>query len=100
MQSNQKVGIAAESIDRLWRYKYLYRNEVYVFRREGIYGYFYLIARMLKHTLEIICKSKSDKRFKIDTIWKSFFNGFFFCPNVEYPNEGNVENIYDYERLL
>ena len=84
MNSNQKVGIAEESIDRLWRYKYLYRNEVYVFRREGIKGYVYLIARMIKHTLEILYSSKKDKRIKITIIWNSFFSGFSFSPKVEY----------------
>lgn len=87
MGSNAKVGIESESTDRLWRYEYLYRNEVYVFRREGFRGYIYLWLRVLLHTFRIITKAKDDKKIKLKTVWKSFMSGFKFHPPVEYVSE-------------
>lgn len=84
MASNHKVGIESDSRDRLWRYKYLYRNEVYVFRREGIKGYCYLFARYLLHCFRIITKAKEDKKEKLGIISRSFFSGFSFKPVIEF----------------
>lgn len=83
MGSNAKVGIESESADRLWRYKLMYRNEVYVFRREGLKGWFYLISRMLVHTFRIIIKARDNRKGKLALIWKSFFDGIKFQPKVE-----------------
>lgn len=84
MGSNQKVGIEQESKDRLWRYQYLYRNEVYVFRREGLKGWFYLFARVGCHVAKILIKAKSDRTEKLKTIISSFISGFKFYPAIEY----------------
>ena len=84
MASNNKVGIEAESEDRLWRYKYLYRNEVYVFRREGIRGFMYLLLRFCLHNIRIIFKAKECKKEKLKIIWQSFIGGFKFNPEIEY----------------
>ena len=84
MVSNNKVGIEAESEDRLWRYKYLYRNEVYVFQRECIKGYMYLLLRFFLHNFRIIIKAKQCKKEKLKIIWQSFFEGFRFKPEIEY----------------
>lgn len=84
MGSNNKVGIEAESEDRLWRYKYLYRNEVYVFRREGIKGYIYLLLRFCLHNFRILLKAKECKKEKLKIIWQSFVEGFKFKPDIEY----------------
>lgn len=83
MASNNKVGIEVESEERLWRYKYLYRNEVYVFRREGVKGYVYLLLRFCLHNIRIITKAKVCKKEKLKTIWKSFGEGFKFKPEIE-----------------
>ena len=84
MQSNEKVGIEKESIDRLWRYEYLYRNEVYLYRREGIKGWIYLLARMGLHSMRILQSDTKDKRRKLQIIWKSFAKGLRFNPRIEY----------------
>lgn len=84
MSSNNKVGIEAESKDRLWRYKYLYRNEVYVFRREGAKGYIYLLLRFFLHNFRIIARAKECKGEKLRVIWRSFSSGFRFHPSIEY----------------
>lgn len=87
MGSNLKVGIEQETEDRLWRYQYLYRNEVYVYRREGIKGWLYLFFRVLFHTAKVLVKAKEQKWKKLNVIWKSFISGFSFQPKVEFVEE-------------
>jgi GT2 family glycosyltransferase len=84
MESNEKVNVAKESPDRMWRYDYLYRNEVYVYRREGIKGCIYLLVRMMKHSLLILKDSKGERILKLKRIWKSFGAGWSFKPKTEY----------------
>lgn len=83
MASNSKVGIESESEDRLWRYRLMYRNEVYVFRREGLKGWSYLLSRMILHSARIIIFAKEEKINKLVLIWKSFIAGIAFNPEVE-----------------
>ena len=82
MRSNAKVNIATDSADRLGRYRYLYRNEVYVYRREGLRGWIYLISRVAFHILKVL-RASSDKGAKIKVILSSFFSGLRFHPPVE-----------------
>ena len=83
MHSNDNVNIATDSPDRLGRYAYLYRNEVYVYRREGIRGWLYLIPRVCYHLLKVLLKS-DHKWAKMKVILSSFFAGFSFNPPIEY----------------
>ena len=87
MGSNAKVGIEQESEDRLWRYQYLYRNEVYVFSREGIRGYIYLLLRTTLHAVRVLFKGKTAKIQKLKVLLSSFFSGFSFHPEIEFVDE-------------
>ena len=82
MRHNNKVNIATDSLDRLSRYAYLYRNEVYVYRREGLMGWMYLFARVGLHLGKIWLRSPvKGKRMRV--ILSSFAAGFRFHPSVE-----------------
>lgn len=83
MQNNNKVGIESETSNRMWRYELMYRNEVYVYRREGIRGWIFLWMRIILHTARVVLNAKNDKKQKILIIWKSFFAGFRFKPSIE-----------------
>lgn len=87
MGSNAKVGIEQESKDRLWRYQYLYRNEVYVFRREGIKGYAYMFLRVMLHCAKVLLKSNNGRMYKLKVLLSSFMNGFSFQPPIKYVKE-------------
>lgn len=87
MVSNQKVGIEHENDDRLWRYQYLYRNEVYLYKREGPGGVLFLLLRIVLHLFRVIIRGKDQKMKKIKVILTSFFNGFSFDPKIEYVKE-------------
>lgn len=94
MGSNQKVGIEQDSPDRLWRYRYMYRNEVVLYRREGLKGYLYLYARTAFHLLKVLFKAKTAKSEKLKVIKTSFKKGFHFHPQIEYVNleEGKADH--------
>lgn len=83
MGSNNKVGIEQDSDDRLWRYKYLYRNEVYVYRREGLKGWLYLILRVLLHSFRVLRSNQESRGIRLQTIWKSFAEGLHFHPPIK-----------------
>ena len=82
MRHNNKVNIATDSLDRLARYGYLYRNEVYVYRREGLMGCLYLFARVGLHLFKIWLRSPVKwKRMRV--ILSSFAAGWRFHPPIE-----------------
>lgn len=82
MRHNNKVNIATDSLDRLPRYAYLYRNEVYLYRREGLVGWLYLLARVGLHLFKIWLRSPvKAKRMRV--ILSSFAAGLRFHPRVE-----------------
>ena len=83
ISSNNKVGIENDSEDRMWRYKKLYRNEFYLYKREGFIGLIIFFARVLIHVLRIIVSSSDNKIRKIRIILKSVKNGFGFEPIIE-----------------
>ncbi len=87
MASNAKVNIATDSPDRLSRYACLYRNEVYVYRREGFRGWIYLVSRVFLHSARIVFQGKEARGAKLKTVWKSFLKGFSFRPEIEFAEE-------------
>lgn len=90
MKSNDKVNIATDSADRLPRYAYLYRNEVYVYRREGFKGILYLFARVCFHILKAL-RAKDNKMRRVGTIIKSFNSGWSFRPKIEYHTQNSAK---------
>jgi GT2 family glycosyltransferase len=61
--ANSKADISAAAPERLHRYRYLYRNDVVLYRREGIKGLLYESARLPLHMARIVtsnleCKEK------------------------------------------
>lgn len=89
MKSNEKVGIERDDISRLWRYDYLYRNEYYLYSREGLKGRCYLLIRLFLHSLRVISSSESERLKRLRTIWRSCLSGFRFHPEIEWQDEGH-----------
>ncbi|MCI1749750.1 MAG: glycosyltransferase family 2 protein [Megasphaera cerevisiae] len=82
--SNIGASIADDHIDRLERYDFLYRNDVYLYRREGIKGFLYELFRLLWHTMRVIFKAKDHKCDRIYKIWMGTLVGIKFFPDIEY----------------
>lgn len=89
MKNNTVVNIATDSIERLPRYRYFYRNDVYLYRREGIKGWIWLFAKDLWHSVQVILRGK-DIRMKLKIIWSSAWEGVKFHPKIEYYHDDNV----------
>ena len=83
-KNNIGANIATEESNRLDRFRYLYRNDVYLYRREGFVGFIYECVRLASHILRVLIKAKDKKRQRIGYIIKGTMEGFRFKPEIEY----------------
>jgi len=81
--NNIGANIVNTTEKKLNRFKYLYRNDVYLYRREGIGGYLYELIRVFIHIIKVMVFSKSKKIERIKIIIISTWKGMFFHPPIE-----------------
>ena len=84
MQNPGTVNIATDVPARWERYHYFYRNDVVLYRREGLIGWLWLLAKDLWHTVQVIRDPRGQRRARICTIWKGFGEGMHFFPETKY----------------
>lgn len=84
MKENTGSNIATDIPERIDRYKYAFRNEVYLYRQEGWKGICYYFAKCGWNLLKIIFKSKNYRFKRITVLIKSMLIGLMFKPTVEY----------------
>lgn len=84
--SNVGADIVDSPADRIDRFRYLYRNDVVLYRQDGIDGFFYMLLRIAKHSLKVLLKS-DNKCGKIKLIFSALSEGRNFHPAIEYPEE-------------
>ncbi len=89
-KSNVGADISTVEDDRIERFKYLYRNDVVLYRREGWKGYILFALRIAKHVLKIIKSSRVNKKIRIKIMFEAIKEGKRFHPQIEYVN--NIEN--------
>ena len=82
--TNNGGNISTDQPERIARYRYAYRNEVYVYRREGWRGIRRLLLRTPLHVLRVLAKSKSHRLKRIGVILGSTLRGIGFKPKIEY----------------
>lgn len=84
MDSNNGSSIATDDEKRINRYNYAFRNENYLYRKEGIKGFTYYFSKCGLNILRIL-KSKQNKKFKrLSIIMKNLFSGLLFNPKIEF----------------
>ena len=83
-KNNSGANIALDSEERIERYRYAYRNEMYLYKREGLKGIIHIFIRTPLHLLRVLIYSKSKKCHRMRTILGGTFDGFKFCPVIEY----------------
>lgn len=83
MKNNSGSSIAYDSIERIDRYVYAFRNDFSTYQREGIKGDFYYFAKCGKNLLLILLFSKDHKGERIKTMLKGFAKGITFHPGEE-----------------
>lgn len=83
-KSNNGSNIVTDTPQRFNRYSYAYRNEVYLYRREGIAGWIHLALKNILHTVKVIIYSPNHKKDRLSIIWKSTGRGLHFNPRIKY----------------
>lgn len=86
-KSNIGANIATENPDRLDRFNYLYRNDVYLYRREGAKGLLYEAVRLTGHCVRVILKSPNNKYLRLKMILDGTIKGLKFDPPIDYLNK-------------
>ena len=83
-ETNNGGNISTDEEARIARYRLAYRNEVYVYRREGARGAMRLMLRTPLHIWRVLTKSKTRKCERIRTILGGTLDGLSFRPEIEY----------------
>ena len=84
MQNPGIVNIAADVPARWERYRYFYRNDVVLYRREGLRGWLWLLAKDSWHTVQVLRDRQGCRAERIKIIWKGFAAGVRFRPQIPY----------------
>ena len=84
MAVNAKASIVDDTADRMWRYEYLYRNDVNCYRKLGPAGWAYLAAKAGYTTVDILLRARENRVAKLRTLWKGLADGARFNPEIEY----------------
>ncbi len=84
MRENRKVDFVKEPEDRLYRYEYLYRNDVDCYRQLGIGGWAYLSIKFCYTLIRLLLYEKQNKSDKIKVLIQGYFRGMSFHPEINY----------------
>ena len=82
--TNNGGNIATDEPGRIGRYRYAYRNEVFLYRREGLRGWTRLLLRTPLHILRVLMKSDSRRLERIRVILGGTISGLSFKPETVY----------------
>lgn len=93
---NEGASISTVDGERLNRFKYMYRNDVVLYRREGIKGWILLYLRLILHKLRILKSNKKDKKNRIKIINESIREGKNFFPKIEYVYDKQLKVLQVY----
>lgn len=88
-KSNNGSNIVSDSPERLGRYKYAYRNEVYLYRRAGLLGWLHILLKDTRDLVQVLTRSRSKKFVRANIIIGSALRGLIFHPKVEYYSTGS-----------
>ena len=85
IKDKSKADISTAAPDRLHRFRYLYRNDVVLYRREGIKGAAYESVRLPAHILRIMRSSldKKEKKRRIGILISGTVEGLSFYPEPD-----------------
>lgn len=82
-KDNNGSDIVCASADKLGRHEYSYRNDVVIYRQDGVSGYLFLLIRAGVHSAKILIKAQ-NKGAKLKLMFSSLRRGLRFRPQVEY----------------
>ena len=84
-EQNTGADIASSPAERTDRFRYLYRNDVVLYRREGLRGLAYEAARLCVHAARIAVSKNSmrEKLRRTGIMLNGTFEGLGFYPEPE-----------------
>lgn len=80
-QHNNGCDVSNDVYERIDRYVYDFRNNVYIAKREGAVGYVYYILRMMKNILKVIIQGNGYKKKRLKAILEGTKQGIKFDPS-------------------
>ena len=83
-KENMRVDFARESLDRIDRYRHIYRNDVHCYRQYGVKGWVYLAVKFGYTVMNILLRSKGSRLAKIKIVLEGFREGFRFKPKINF----------------
>jgi GT2 family glycosyltransferase len=86
--ANTGATIYDSEAERLDRFNYLYRNDVVLYRGEGLKGLGYELARLGLHTVNILRKAPDSKGKRLAIMFSSTLKGLSYHPAIQYPESG------------
>lgn len=84
MKENNGSSIALDMPQRIGRYNYAFRNENYLYRKEGFRGFVFYTAKCALNMLRILRFAKDHRLSRMAIIVKQYILGLAFNPEVEY----------------
>lgn len=97
MKVHTRVNFATDDVSRIYRYHYIYRNDVHCYRQYGWAGWLYIILKDFFTLANIAKNSKDNKVDRMRVVLKGFKEGIDFQPQLEMvanlPKERLSENL-------
>ena len=78
-------NIAIDTPERIPRYFYAFRNEFYVYRREGLRGLAYYFAKVALNLLRIAFRADGHRLLRLKTLLSGAIRGVVFSPCPKRP---------------
>ena len=79
-KNNLGSDISTDSPERIERYYYAYRNELYIAKRNGILSLGFYFVRAFYSLIKILLFSKEKKWTRVLWLFRGMIAGFFFVP--------------------
>ena len=86
MKENNGSSIATDSAERIDRYRYAFRNEAYLYRKEGVKGMTYYLAKCGLNFVRILLHAKNHRLYRCQVLLGSMLRGATFNPKMEMCN--------------
>lgn len=88
---NMGSNISLDDISRIDRYFYSYRNEGFLYRKNGLSETIYFIAKLFYHIFKVVFSKSNSKKQRLSIIFKGFFASWRFNPKTEYAFKADTE---------
>lgn len=86
---NIGASVADEDASRLGRFRTMFRNDVVLYRGEGLRGFCYEVARITVHTLRVLLRARDHRMERLAAIYGGTIDGLRFFPEIEYIGSGS-----------